>query len=112
LAEQTRAAAQDPILAILRHAGFIASFRLLSSGALPETALDGFGLSQAETAPAALDNAALRAAFAAAQISAQTYLDAPFAAEIAEMTDPNPNGSDPIVLDDADFLGLQYICGT
>ncbi len=38
-----QAGAQDPLLAILSHAGFRATFTLLTTGALPATAMDGYG---------------------------------------------------------------------
>lgn len=106
LAEMVRAGAHDPLADILKYAGFVASLRLLSSGALPADALAGYGIALASPAP--LDPALLQKAFADAKISAQPYLDA--AKDVTGLTDPMPNGSDPIVLEDADFLGLQYIC--
>lgn len=117
LAEQARANAQDPILAVLHHAGFLASFRLLSSGALPPNALDGYGVALANAVPAGIDPAQLQAEFAAAKITAQPYLTALGADAPADMADPMATESaagvsDPAVLDDAAFLGLQYICGT
>lgn len=110
LAEMVRATTHDPTMTILQHAGFLASFRLLSSGNLPAGALDGYGLSVANKAPAPVDLQQLQIAFQDAKITALPYLEAS-AVEFG-LTDPMPNGSDPIVLDDADFLALQYICGT
>lgn len=106
LAEMVRADGHDPLADILNHAGFVASLRLLSSGALPSDALAGYGIALAATDPAPLDPALLQDAFAQTKISAQSYL----ATVSIQVTDPMPNGSEPIVLEDADFLGLQYIC--
>lgn len=108
LAEMTRASAHDPLTKILSHAGFVASLRLLSSGAMPDQSLAGYGIALAATDPAPLDPALLQDAFAQAKISARAYFDPANATR--GLTDPMPNGSDPIVLEDADFLGLQYIC--
>lgn len=108
LAEMVRARTHDPLTDILNHAGFVASLRLLSSGALPENALAGYGI--ALTAPAPPDPLMLQEAFALAKLSAGPYLD--WANNTLGITDPIPTGSDPIVLEDADFLGLQYICGS
>jgi hypothetical protein len=108
LAEMARARANDPLTEILNHAGFVASLRLLSSGALPANALAGYGISLAVTDPAPLDPLLLQEAFALAKISAAPYLDR--AKDVSGIIDPMPTGSDPIVLEDADFLGLQYIC--
>ena len=66
----------------------------------------GYGIALAATDPAPLDPALLQDAFAQTKISAQSYL----ATVSIQVTDPMPNGSEPIVLEDADFLGLQYIC--
>lgn len=114
LAERLRAAQADPLEDALRYAGLIASIRLLSSGALPDTALAGYGLSlpkdsAAQNAPAP-NSALLHAAFAQAVITSAPY--AAFAQDesLTKMPDAAPQGSDPIVLDDAAFLGLKYIC--
>ncbi len=108
LAEMVRARANDPLTDILNHAGFVASLRLLSSGALPADALNGYGIALAQTDQAPLDPLLLQEAFALTKISAAPYLDR--APDVIGITDPMPKGSDPIVLEDGDFLGLQYIC--
>lgn len=108
LAELVRARLHDPLADVLNHAGFVASLRLLSSGALPSNALAGYGIALAANDPAPLDPVLLQDAFAQAKISAQPYLD--WAKGVAGVIDPMPTGSDPAVLEDADFLGLQYIC--
>ncbi len=108
LAEMVRARSHDPLADILNHAGFVASLRLLSSGALPNDALAGYGIALAATDPAPLDPALLQAAFAQAKIAAQPYFD--LTKDTPTITSPVPTRSDPIVLEDADFLGLQYIC--
>lgn len=108
LAEVVRARSHDPLVDILNHAGFFASLRLLSSGALPSTALAGYGIGLAATDPAPLDPVLLQDAFAQAKISAASYLETH--KDLSGITDPMPQGSDPTVLEDADFLGLQYIC--
>lgn len=109
LAELVRARTNDPLTDILNHAGFVASLRLLSSGALPENALAGYGIALTLTEPAPPDPLLLQEAFALAKVSAGPYLD--WANSALGITDPIATGSDPIVLEDADFLGLQYICG-
>lgn len=110
LAEMVRADSQSPTEVILQYAGFLASFRLLSSGSLPASAITGYGLSLATAQPSPLDLQALHNAFEDTKITALPYIESMDSPQ--NMTDPMPNGSDPIVLDDADFLGLQYICGT
>ena len=101
----------DPLLPALRHAGVMATLRLMSSGALPQGALAGYGLALSKTTSAPPpDAAALLAAFAKAQISAAPYAALANLPDLAAMPNPAPNGSSPPVLDDAAFLGLQYIC--
>ncbi len=110
LVQRLRANQADPLLPALRHAGIMASFRLLSSGALPEGALQGYGLAMAESTPAALETALLHGAFVTAQITSQPYAAYAGDTELAALPDAAPQGSTPIVLDDAAFLGLQYMC--
>lgn len=43
LAERARAEARDPLAAVLRHAGLMASLRLLATGGLPPDAVKGYG---------------------------------------------------------------------
>lgn len=112
LAEMLRAKAHDPMVGILHHAGFLATIRLLSSGALPDQALAGLGPAWADLPRTAPEGQALQNAFAAAKITALPYLETPEGRTMPQFSDPAPNGSDPVVLDDPDFLGLQYICGT
>jgi len=110
LLERLRAGGQDPVLPALRHAGLWATFRLLSNGAMPGNALMGYGIALAARADAPIDSAALFAAFQTAQITSLPYAE--FAADTAlqAMPDAAPQGSQPLVLEDAGFLGLQYIC--
>lgn len=110
LAARLQAAQTDPLIAALRHAGIFATFRLLSTGALPQNALQGYGLALASASPAPMDAAALHAAFSALQITAAPYANFVANPDLAALPETAPKGSDPIVLDDAAFLGLQYIC--
>lgn len=41
--ERLRAELSDPMLPVLRHAGLTATFRLLTSGLLPESSVEGYG---------------------------------------------------------------------
>jgi len=100
----------DPLLPALRHAGLMATLRLMSSGALPQGALAGYGLALNKASAAPLDPAVLIAAFAEAQISSLPYAALANLPDLASLPNPAPNGSSPVVLDDAAFLGLQYIC--
>lgn len=114
LAEVLRAAQGDPLEPALRHAGLWASAMLFSSGSLPAGAMDGYGLSLLDTvqstSSAAPDAAILHAAFAKLAISSSPYAQFSQNAALTALPDTAAQGSDPIVLDDAAFLGLQYIC--
>lgn len=114
LAEQTRAAAQDPLVPVLTHAGLPATLRLLTSGTLPEGALSGFAETLLTSAPAAIPDAALLEAFAAAGVATAPYARAvdPTGVEgqalIAE--DPFRDTLAPPLMSDEDWVSLQAIC--
>ncbi len=110
LAQHVQGQSDNPLVAALRFAGIVSTMRLLSSGALPDGALNGYGLALAQREAALPDPTALHTAFANLGISTAPY--AAFAADtaLAALPDPAPQGSTPPVLDDAAFLGLQYIC--
>ncbi len=114
LAERLHASARDPMIPILHHAGITATFRLLTSGALPDGALTGYGevLLRRPTAP--LQDAQLLQAFATAEVSASPYayaLDPSGEATLALIEgDPFAAGSPNPLLDDADWVSLQAIC--
>lgn len=116
LAERLRAAMGDPLQTALRHAGLLATMRLMSSGALPDRAMDGFGLAlaaaetDADEAAAPLDTVALQAAFAKAGIPSAPYAAFVGDTNLAQMQSAAPAGSQTLVLEDAAFLGLQYMC--
>lgn len=100
----------DPLVAALRYAGLAATIRLLSSGALPDGALGGYGLHLVGAERAAPDTAVLHAAFASAGITTAPYAAFAANAALAALPDPAPQGSNPPVLEDAAFLALQYMC--
>jgi hypothetical protein len=112
LAQKARAIQYDPILPVLHHAGLFATLRLMSSGTLPEGALKGYGLvlAAAQAQPIGPSLADLAAHFAAAQIKMAPYAAYANLPELAALPDPYAAGSNPPVLEDAAFLGMQYIC--
>jgi hypothetical protein len=112
LAQRMAAAQSDPLLAALRHAGLFATLRLMSSGALPSGTLAGYGLTLDQQKAAPPSPALLHAAFTDLQITSAPYAAFASAPDLAALPDPAPTGSTPPVLDDAAFLGLQYICDT
>lgn len=110
LAQRLAVQANDPLLPALRHAGIRAAFHLLSRGSLPSGALQGYGLALAAMEAPQIDPAALHGAFARAQIASQPYAEYSGNTQLAGLPEAAPNGSNPQVLDDAAFLGLQYMC--
>lgn len=114
LAEGTAAAQEDPIVAILDHAGLKASFDLLTSGNLPEGALDGYGEAFLRAPPAPVPDAALIAAFEAAQVPLTPYARwrDPSGASVGGLIAGDPfKGLIPSpLLPDDDWIALQSVC--
>ncbi|MCU0900520.1 MAG: hypothetical protein MUC82_08500 [Cypionkella sp.] len=114
LMERLRADLQDPILPVLEHAGLTATFRLLTSGVLPETALAGYGekLLQGTALPVPDDLALER--FRAAGLSSTPYAYAvdPSGETTLGLIEADPlNGLIPEpLMPDGDWVSLQDIC--
>ena len=114
LAASQTAASQDLLQPLLAHAGFVETLRLLASGEIAADALDGYGQSLL-TAPApTLADADLLIGFKTAQVTSTPYaysLDTTGESTLGLIeADPYPKGSDPMVLEDATWAGLQDIC--
>ena len=114
IAEMLRAETEDPVLAILRHAGLSATLRLLTSGTLPPDALSGYGeafLSAPRPPPA---QEALLARFAASAVSSAAYgyaLDPTGETTLGLIeADPFRNGSPRSLLGAQDWDALKSIC--
>jgi hypothetical protein len=114
LTEKRYAFGRDPTKSLLRYAGLWATLRLLTSGAMAPQSLAGYGetlLAAQEDLPEAAD---LIASFKTAGISSTPYALArdPAGQQTLALVqgDPMPRGSDPVVLDDGSWLGLQAIC--
>lgn len=107
LAERVKAQGHNPTRILLRHIGLWSTLRLLASGSLQDNALQGYGetvVVAAQTAPTPED---LSQAFAKTGISATPYATH---SGMGGLTDANPNGSAPPVLEDGEWLSLQSIC--
>lgn len=115
LVEGLRARAEDPVLAILRHAGLRHTFQLLTTASLPPEALQGYGEVRLSASPAPLDDETLIAAFKAAQIPATAYALAvtPEDPQMVRLAAADPyKGLVPTELvPDADWVALQGLCG-
>ncbi len=111
-----RGTEEQQSVAFLRHAGLLATFRLLTSGTLPDGSMDGIGevlLTDAVRTPD-LPPATLLPLFERAQISPKAFAGALSgsgalgAALLA--ADPFAGVSPLAVLDDANWISLQSIC--
>ncbi len=116
LAETARAAADDPLRGLLRWAGVGPAFRLLTTGDLPADRLIGYSETLIGAPPTALSVDDLAARFGAAGVSAKDYaaslgetdaFGATLLAADPYRTTPPPSP----VLEDADWVALQGICG-
>ena len=114
LVEGLRARQEDPVIPLLRHAGLAATFQLLTTTELPDTALQGYGEERLRAAPLALEDATLIAAFTAAQIPSTPYALAanPDGSALASLSDADPyKGLAPTpLISDEDWVALQGIC--
>lgn len=115
LAETLRREAEDPMARLLRAAGTVATFRLLTTGEMPEAPLAAHAETLLTAEPAPVADEALLARFAEARVPSSPYA---YAVDITgEQTlalieaDPMWNGEAGRVLADADWVGLQGICG-
>lgn len=114
LAERVAAAQNDPILPVLEYAGVIATFRLLTTGRLPDSALDGYAarlITNGETPP---PYAALLERMASAAVPAAPYAYAldPSGETTLPLIEGDPFRSKPapMLLSDGDWVSLQGIC--
>ena len=115
LVERLRAKAQDPIVPLLEYAGLRATFELLTTASLPDTALNGYGEAMLRATPVALPDATVLAAFEAAQIPATPYALAvdPEGKTNAALAANDPYkglAPSPLIPDDS-WVALQGICG-
>ena len=115
LVERLRMKAQDPIVPLLEYAGLRATFELLTTASLPDTALSGYGEAMLRGRPSALSDATLLAAFESAQIPATPYALAidPEGKTTAALASGDPYkglAPSPLIPDES-WVALQGICG-
>jgi hypothetical protein len=115
LVERLRARSADPIIPILDHAGLRATFHLLTTAELPDTALQGYGEARLRAAPEPLSHDSLVAAFETAQLPATPYAlsvqpPTPQSQALAA-ADPYKGLAPSELVPDEDWVALQGICG-
>jgi hypothetical protein len=114
LAEDARRAATDPMLTLLTEAGLPVTFRLLTSGQISDETIHAHAAALLSREGSPVEDAAVLARMAAAQISSEPYA---FARDVSGETvlgliEANPmrgQVSAPL-LRDADWISLQEIC--
>lgn len=114
LAEQARSTARDPLIAVLDHAGLIATVRLLTTGDLPEGALYGYGEKILNAPALAVAPDILLASFSNAGVPTTPFTKAlgPNAVDAAFLEQNDPFAVEtptPLMADDA-WVSLQAIC--
>lgn len=107
---------RDPLLELLDWAGARAAFKLLTTGDLPASALRGYGQVLLASAPERPADEPLLAAFAAAGVSSTPYAFSidPSGESVLGLIEADPFRDAPApqpVLEDADWVALQEICG-
>ena len=114
LAEAARAAASDPLVPLLRHAGLRATFTLLTTGQLDPAAIEGYGAELLLQRPLTLAAEPLLEQFEVAGVPATPYaraLDPTGEAVLALIeADPFAKGTPGPILTDGDWISLQAIC--
>ncbi len=114
LIERLRAETSDPILPILHHAGLLATFRLLTTGTLPQGALSGYGKELLQAKPIVISDQSALARFEQAGVPTSPYayaLDPSGERTLALIeADPLRGISREPLLPDGDWVSLQGIC--
>lgn len=114
-----RSAEEDPLQPLLRHAGVVATFRLLTTGDLPERTLRGYAASvyRTDLATPALDPLLER--FSRVELSTRPFVDNPgpldpsLAALESDLRNRDPMASEPArmgLLSDGQWVSLLNIC--
>jgi hypothetical protein len=114
LAARVAAEQTDPMIAMLHHMGIPATFRLLTSGALPEGAMTGYAETLIANPPAPAADSALLPKFEAAGLATAPYATARDPSgdttRLLIEADPFANVVPPALMPDGDWVALQDIC--
>ncbi|MGH1367033.1 MAG: hypothetical protein ACRBCL_00345 [Maritimibacter sp.] len=115
LMEALRAKTTDPMRALLDYGGLRSTMRLLTTGAVTETVLDGYAETLLLSPPHPLDHDMMIEAFAAAQLRTTPYAYAldPSGEKVLALIEADPipmSEASPLIMD-SDWVSLQGICG-
>ncbi|RUS65058.1 hypothetical protein EGN72_01765 [Pseudorhodobacter sp. E13] len=114
LASRIGAELEDPLIPLLRYAGIGATFRLLTTGRLPEDAVTGYAEASIAAPPAPPSDAVLLARFEAAGVATTPYAYArdPSGETTLNLIEADPFSTviPPALLPDGDWVSLQDIC--
>ncbi|TVP73900.1 MAG: hypothetical protein EA339_01885 [Rhodobacteraceae bacterium] len=114
-----RSADEDPLLPLLRHAGVIATFRLLTSAEMPASAMRGYGAALLRIPLAVPKLDPLLERFARVNLSTRALVDHPVRLDptlgvLAEaLRNQDPLAGEPAetaLLSDGQWVSLQNIC--
>ncbi|WP_050522956.1 hypothetical protein [Pseudorhodobacter wandonensis] len=114
LAARISAELNDPMLHLLHYAGITATFRLLTTGDLPESAVSGYAETLITSEPPPPSDAVLLARFEAAGLATTPYANMrdPSGVTTAGLIEGDPFNDliPPALLPDGDWVSLQDIC--
>jgi len=114
IAERLRAGLDDPLVPLLRHAGLLATFRLLTTGTLPAGAVDGYAETALLAAPKTLPEPLLLDAFQTVGVASSPFAYAldPTGESVLGLIEADPfrAAKPPPVLPDAEWISLQSVC--
>ena len=114
-----RNADDDPMHPLLRHAGVVATFRLLTSAEMPESAMAGYARALLREPLAVPDPGAVLERFARAELSTRPLVDNPYPLDPAlDQLGPALRAGDPMageppqsaLLNDGQWVSLLNIC--
>lgn len=114
IAAQLRAEASDPLGRLLDWGGIMTSFRLLTTGTLPDATLRAYAETLLTTSPLPLKDAQLKQGFERLSVRATPYAYAldPSGERTIALIEADPFASAPPqpLLSDGDWLRLQAVC--
>ena len=115
IAESIRAGKRDPMVSLLDEVGLVASFKLLTTGNIPDIALEKYAETLLIKKPDRISDSDLLAEFQKRDIPSSPYA---FSVDVSGETTLGLIEADPAIgqntnpiLDDADWVSLQGICG-